>query len=239
MTMIYEWPLDWYKATAATFYLQSRSQSSSRPWLGGKSVYGPHAQIWVCKMTISEQEWDGRGQAMSAFFSRLDGQAGLMRIGHVARLIPQWDRVTATTVQPWSDGTFFDDGTGWESGTLPPLVHVAEAASRGARYIVVGGLPVSSSRVLRRGDLFEIRPNGVASESPNLYEVQFDAPTNSSGATGIEIRPALRQSIAAGDTIVLRNPTSVFRVVDDDQGAVEVTPPMRSNFGFTLVEAIV
>lgn len=236
---VYAWPDDWYKAISSTFYLQSRSQSSNKPWLGGKSVYGPHAQLWVCKMTVSEQEWDQRGQAMSAFFSRLDGQAGLMRIGHVARLMPQRDRVVATTSAAWSDGTFFTDGTGWETGPLPPTCYLTTAATRGDNYLVIGGLPASTTRCLRRGDLLEIRPNGSAGETPHLYEVQFDSPTDSSGYTGIEIRPRLRANVAAGDMVVLRNATSVFRVVDDDQGAVEITAPMRANFGFTLIEAIV
>lgn len=237
--MIQTWPDDWYRVSKSTFYLQSRSQTTPRTWIGGSSVYGPHAQLWICKMTISSQEWDVRGQAMSSFFSRLDGQAGLLRMGHVARRQPQRDRVTAATKQAWSDGTFFDDGTGWEAGPLPPTVFLTAAANRGDNYLDIGGLPVSSTRVLRRGDLFEVRENGIATETPHLYEVQFDAPTDANGETGIEIRPRLRASVAAGDMVVLRTPTTVFRVIDDDQGAIDITPPMISDFGFTLVEAII
>ncbi len=239
MPTIYEWPHSWYKFISSTFRLQAHSQVTPRTWIGGKSVYGPHAQIWVAQLTLSRQRWNENGQAMAAFFSRLDGQAGLMRIGHYQRLKPQLNRELSSGSQAWSDGTFFDDGTGWANGLVPDIGSVAVAATRGDNFIVLGGLQASTSRVLRRGDLVELRANGIATEVPNLYEVQVDGTTDANGLVGFEIRPRLRQGFAVGDQAVFKVPTSVFRLVDDEQGAAETDHPNLASIGFSLVEAIV
>lgn len=236
---IYEWPSDWYRSTQSTFRIQARSQTTPRSYIGGKSVYGPHAAIWMTQLTLAPQAQDSLGQAMAAFFSRLDGQAGLIRIGDPLRLMPQANRVAKPSINTWDDDTLFDDGTGWENRPVPPYAVVAVSASRGENYLVIKALAASKSRLLRRGDLLELRPNGIATETPNLYEIQVDGSTNSSGEVGIEIRPRLRQGFAVGDMVVFDRPTSVFRLVDDDQGAAEMSLPRIANIGFSLVEAIV
>lgn len=175
---------------------------------------------------------------MSAFMSRLNGQSGLIRIGHGARVQGQYNVEAVVTREEFSDDTLFSDGTGFLSGTLPSTVIVAEAAARGATSLVVGGLPASLSSVLRRGDLLEIRPGGVAASYPHLYEVMVDGSTDGDGETGVEIRPPLRRSVASGDQIVLSYPTSVFRLMDDDQGSVEVDAARIAGMGFSLIEAV-
>jgi hypothetical protein len=234
---IYEWPRDWYQFTNVTFPLRASSQTSPRPWAGGNNVYGPHVQMWLPKLTVSVQV-DPVWQAMAAFFSRLGGQAGLLRIGHVTRTSPQYNRSFLPGREAWSDGTFFDDGTGFVSGLLPPTAFVLEAAMRGAIFLKIGGLPASINRALRRGDLFEIRIGGIATATPHLYEIMVDGATDSDGNIGIEIRPPLRTNVAIGDQVVLEYPTSTFHLIDDTQGDIELTAPVLANFGFSLVEAI-
>lgn len=237
MTDVWEYPREWYSFTTVRFQLRASSQVSSRPWAGGNSVYGPHAQLFMPKLTASTQDaevW----RPMDAFFSRLGGQAGLLRIGDASRLRPQYNEELAASSEAWSDTTFFTDGTGFLSGLLPPTCHLLAAAARGATSVTIGGLPVSTSRALRRGDLFELRPNGIATICPNLYMVMVDGHTNSDGETGVEIRPPLRQAMAAGDMVVLEYPTSVFHLVDDGQAEMEITPPLFAAFGFSLIEAI-
>jgi hypothetical protein len=65
-----------------------------------------------------------------------------------------------------------------------------------------------------------------------------DGSTDSSGNTGVEIRPPLRAGAAAGDTVILEYPTSIFHLIDDNQGDIEMTVPNQGTFGFTLIEAI-
>lgn len=236
---IYEWSHDWYDFSRASFALTSRSKTNPLTWLGGRSVYGPHAQLWMVDLTVNIKDWDNDdGQAISAFFSRLDGQAGLVRIGHVARTEPQYNRVVSPTTASFSDGSNFTDDSGFINGMIPPTCYVYSAGDAGDNNIILGGLPISTSRLLRRGDLLEVRPNGIPAEFPHLYEVMVDGNTDSSGITGVEIRPRLRQGVAAGDQVSLSYASSVFRLIDDDQGAPEVTPPRFSNSGFKLIEAV-
>lgn len=234
---VYEFPQQWYAFGQSRFRLQSRSQSAARPWIGGKSVYGPHAQLWVCELSMTPQE-DPERQEIAAFFSRLDGQAGIVRISDVSRLRPWYDRNLAATSERFSDNSIFTDGTAFEAGYLPPDVYVYAAADRGDNYIQLAGFPASVANAMRRGDIFQIKPNGIPGTVPHLYEAQFTSATDASGRVGLEIRPRLRAGVAAGDQVSLRYPSTVFRLVDDDQGAFTITPPVRGDMGFALIEAL-
>jgi hypothetical protein len=237
MASIFEWPRDWYQFSTVTLRLRARSQTSDRPWAGTRSVLGPHAQVWIGSFAAIAQDLDdGPGQSMIAFFSRLAGQSGLLRIGDPSRRAPHFNRTAAFGRESWSDNTFFDDGRGWLSGLLPDFAYLANAAAAGDRFVVIGGLPASTARALRRGDLLELRPNGIPTDVGNLYEVMVDGHTDANGRTGIEIRPALRQGFASGDMVLLSYPTSVFRLIDDDQGSHQVESPARSSVGFSVVE---
>lgn len=235
---IVAWPKDWYRVMSSRFYLGSASQVSNSPWSGRKSVYGPHRQMWRCEIQLAPQKAH-RWPAISAFFSEVAGQAKLIRIGDPQRPRPQYNMRETLSSQGFSDSTFFDDGTGFVEGGIPSLIHVAGAESRGATSVVVGGLPESLSRPLRRGDLFEIRRNGIADETPSLHEVIRDAPSDADGETRIEFRPPLRKGVDAGDMVVLERPTSVFRCIDDDQGIVDRSLGNVGVLGFTLLENII
>lgn len=235
---IFEWPKEWYVFTTQSFPLRAKSQVSTRPWMGGNSVYGPHAQMWMPTMSGVVTKpflW----QQVSAFISRLGGQAGLLRIGHSIRLRPQYNRALKTpSVQGWTDGSRFTDGTGFASGFLPPTAFIAEKAPRGSLNVKISGLQASLGDVLRCGDLIEFRPSGIATDVPRLHEVMVNGSTDSSGTTGVEIRPPLRSALAVGDMVVLDNPTSVFHLVDDTQGDMQTSTPNHGEFGFSLIEAI-
>lgn len=237
---IWEWPDDWYQyIVSSSFNLKKISLAAPHRWTGSVSVSGPIAHAWTAKLTLAPMLWDTQGQAVAAFFDRLDGQAGYLRIGDAMRRVPLRDRLLTASSEAWSDSTYFSDSSGWVSGLLSPTVYVASAATKGATTLVIAGLPVSTASVLRPGDLIELRPSGIATDTPNLYTVIRDAPTDASGATGLEIRPPLRQSFMAGDMVVLTNPTSVFMLADDDQGASEITGSQISSTGFSLIEKII
>lgn len=237
MTDIREFPREWYKFAKLSFQLRAASQISPRPWAGGNSIYGPHVQLFMPKLTVTTQDVD-TWPVMDGFFSRLGGQAGLIRIGDASRLQPQYNRSVIVGSQLFSDGSSFTDGSGFASGLLPPTCFLAATASRGDQSVVIGGLPASTASVLRRGDLFELRPNGIPSASPNLYQVMVDGSTDAAGNAGVEIRPPLRQGMSSGDMVVLSYPTSVFHLVDDAQAEMQITPPFLADFGFSLIEAV-
>jgi len=237
MTRIITWPQQWHRATTGSFPLRPKNLVSTSPWTGGVSAT-PIMQMWRTKLTLptmAREKW----MQMDALFAELGGPSGYLRIADFARIRPQWDYEVVGTPESWSDDTWDTDGTGFESGTLPPFVWTVAAAAQRETSVVIGGLPASQPRVLRRGDHVEFRRNGIYDEVPSLHMVIRDAPTDAFGRTRIEFRPTLRKALAAGDQVVLRYPMGVFRLVNDDQGEIERSGVEFGNVGFELVEALV
>lgn len=237
---VYEWPHEWYQyIITQSMNVRSASLTASRAYIGAVGVKGPHAQFWLNNVTLAPII-DPLRQDMAAFFARLGGQSGLLRISDATRLEPWHDRdpsLTLTT-EEFTDSTEFTDGTGFASGYLPPEVFVYQAANRGDNYFVLGGFPASTANVLRRGDLIQIKPGGVPGTFPHLYQAMYGGSSDSSGRVGVEISPRLRAGIAAGDAASLRYPSSVFRFVDDTQAEFQMSTNRLGSAGFQLVEAL-
>lgn len=236
--IILEWPVSWYNFVKAKFFLRSFSQVSVSSWTSRRNVYGPHAQLWFVELELVPME-KSTWMPIEALIAELGGQAGLLRISDPARVQPQRNYESEGTMVGFSDSTFFNDGTGFNSEALPPTIHITQQADKGSESIVVGGLPISSTRVLRRNDLFEIRPNGFSSATPHLYMLTRDSNTDADGKTMLNFRPGLRTGVQNGDSVVLHYPMSVFRLQDDEQGVIERTSPTFGNGSFKLIEAIV
>ena len=235
---VYDFPREWYDLIVTQkFTLRSLSQVSGRPWAGGRNVAEPHVRLFTSEVTMAPQR-DPVLQDMDAFFSRIKGPSGVLRLSNALRLAPWYDRNLSPTVATWSDSSLFTDGTGFANGFLPPEVFVATAAARGTNYIVLGGFPASITDVIRRGDLLEVKPNGIPGVIPHLYKAAFTCSSNSSGQVGIEIGPNLHGGIAAGDTVGLRYPSSLFRLADDTQGDIEGSGAGIGTFGFSVIEAL-
>lgn len=234
------WPLEWYPRVfnSSRCYLSSGSQTSQSPWTGRLSVYGPHRQFWRFELQLNPFD-DGSWKAVAAFFSEAGGQAGIIRICDPARRWTQYDDEALFSEQPWSDGTFFSDGSGFLEGGLPTSIYADETQERGQTTLKVTGLPANSTRVIRRGDTFEIRRGGLIEPLvPSFHEAIRDASTDANGDTRLYFRPVLRKGVAPGDQIVLDHPMCNMRALDDMQGLVDVVGKSRGATGFTLVEAI-
>lgn len=235
--LIIDFPREYESFATIVFRTRSTSQVSPRPWAGGNSIYGPHAQLWIAKIEAGQVDGDD-WQERAALFDWLGGQAGLIRMYDPIRKAPLYNRKLAAAAQGWSDGTRFSDGTDFVDGLLPPTAFLVDAASRGDTSIVLGGLLPNLAPALYRGDLLELRPNGIADGKPRLHSVMVRGNTDSSGQTGVEIRPPLRSDYAAGDMVVLDHAASVFHLVDDDQGEMTIARPYVGNYAFQLIEAI-
>lgn len=237
MSRIFEMPRKWWPVVSSQFRLASNSQSSSSPWTGRQNVYGPHVQFWRASFSLPPR-YDHEAAEFEGFMEQLGGNAGLLRMGYSHRRFPLWDFEVDPTIENFSDGTEFTDGTGFASGFLPPSVTTLEAAAFGDTSILIGGLPESTPRVLRRGDLFEVMRGGVWDETPSLHRIVRDAPTNADGETRIEFVPPLRKGVAPGDKVSLRWPCSVFRLADSEQGFLDRDAAGIATGAFSAVEAI-
>lgn len=238
MSRLMEWPRAWYRVASGNFFLSSTNLVAQNPFTKRLSVSGPTSQLFQAKIDLAVQPheaWLG----MEGFFAEAGGSKSIIRMCDFGRLTPQVNFEAEGIVTPWSDGTFWTDGTGWVNGRLPPKVVVAERAAKGQTSVVIGGLPASTPRVLRRGDDVEFRRNGVADETPSLHRIIRDAPTNAAGRTRIEFRPALRKGVDIGDMVVLDYPMGNFRLIDDNQGVVDRSLPNLGTLSFQLIEALI
>lgn len=235
-------PRDWPKALRAavqsTFQLVTANVRATSPYTGGVTPYGPQSQRFVCKLTsptLKAANW----RLASGVITGLRGIQGPVRMVDYHRMKSGYDEAISPTIALWSDGATWTDGSGWESGQLPPVVTVAEDADAGARSLLLRGYPANLKDVMRYGDLFEARPNGVRALHGHLYESTRNSRTNSEGLLRAQFEPGLRAALVEGDQIVLRYPTSVFRLASDAEGAINrMAPGNLGNFGLTLSEVL-
>lgn len=232
-----EWPREWYRFIDSQFNLTTMT-------LGTRAIFTPRRntrlsyQIFTMQATYAAERGPSKWQGKEAFFARLDGEVGVFRIGDMLRCQPKYNREHKVADEPWSDSTLWTDGTGWiGAGLVPPSAQVRDAAALGDKEIVIEGLPANIAGLLAPGDLFEIRPNGIATTTSNLYEIVRANSTDADGAAGVEIRPRLRQGFAAGDMVVFHDARGSFMLTDSDQGTVSRDANFGS-FGFAAREYV-
>lgn len=237
MPDIYDWPHEWHKFTSTQFTLRTvafGSRSVTSPRRNTRLAY----QAFFVQGTYKSERGPSGWQDKEAFFSRLDGEAGLFRLFDSLKCQPHFNRNNFPAGLTWSTALAWSDNATWVSNALiPPTAVLASAALRGAKYLELSGLPASKTGALMPGDLIELRPDGIATETSNLYMVVAAANTDTAGETTVEVRPRLRQGFAAADMVVLQNAKGVFQLSDGEQGQVFREANVGS-FGFTAVEYV-
>jgi hypothetical protein len=209
-----------------------RSQGPLSPRPNTRLVY----QVFVVEVSYKSERGPTAWAPKGAFFARLDGEVGVFRLSDTLRCQPAYNRGRKLPSELWSDNTPWSDGTGWlNAGYVPPAAEVAAVATAGSADVVIRGLPISTADLLAPGDLLEIRPNGIPTDTSNLYEVVRGSGSDANGEAGVEIRPRLRQTFAIGDMVVLHHAQGVFQLSDSEQGRVFRDSNMGS-FGFSAVE---
>lgn len=234
---ILDWPANLSSVTARTFRLTSRNLQSTSLLTREVTPAGPTVQRFVAALSFPPRDQAEWRQA-DGLLTSLRGMSGLLRLGDPAKKEPLFNSTVTETAETWDDLTTWDDGAGWSSGKLPAFVAAKDAASRGERSVVLQSLPVSTIAVLRPGDLFEIRTNGIPAEHGHLYLVTRQANTDTNGETRVTFEPGLRTGVAPGDMVVLTEPKTVFRLIDDEQGEIEVDNTFIGQMGLSLIEVL-
>lgn len=243
------WPSHLLRFVSATVSLGSLNGSVQPLFQAAPQVFAdPFEQRWIAtfqsppmpekEITQADRLAHASWREVEGRVARLRGMARLLRLYDPYVRRPAFDLEQVPVGANFDDGSAFSDGSQWVSGFLPPFVTVDETAHEGAESIVVRGLPVSTSRVLRIGDRFEARPGGIAAHYGMYFIVVNDCKTNSAGKVRIYFEPGLRRGLKAGDMIVLRDPTSVYSLIDDRQGAVNRNVASHGEYGFSLVERL-
>lgn len=202
---------------------------------------GLMVQRFEAKLTMPDME-EERWRDHDGLFAALRGTDGKIRLWDHARTEPYYNQEVARATSLWDDSSSWDGGAGWENGTLPPYVTIGETCSRGVDNVLLTGFPPSLSGVLRRGDLFEVRPNGIPAEHGHLYVVARRANSNSTGEARVYFNAGFRKGVRPGDQVVIggggEKPQSVFRLASDDEGDIQAQGAMFGSFGVSFIEVL-
>jgi len=248
MVTIITWPADAHVAQRS-FQLKSRNFRSGGYLSGDMRSSGPVSQRFEAKITLPTMDHVAQVNAdparanaswriVSGILSGIRGTSGFIRMGDRARRGPYFNLVNAPVGASWDDLSTWDNGALWEGGYLPSYVHVDVLAARGDNSVVLAGLPVSTAAVLNPGDLFEVRRNGVPADHGMLHEVTRVASSNADGKSRVYFEPGLRVAVGAGDMVVLKDATTVFRLASDDEGVIDVNVALHGALGLSLVEVL-
>lgn len=237
---IWNWPFDSIPEMRSfrlrPFNISAIASQTQELIAGGLMVQRFEAKLTM--PTMEEERWRDH----DGLFAALRGVEGRLRLWDHSRERPLYDESVQEAGATWSGGGSWSGGGLWSSGLLPPFVTVAEGVARGSNYLRLKGFPASLNGVLRRGDLMEIRPNGIPAEHGHLYVVTRWAKSNSDGECGVYFEAGLRKGVRTGDMVVIggggMKPSSVFRLASDDEGSIDVQGTMVGSFGVSLIEVL-
>lgn len=205
--MVVSWPSNDWAPMSGKFRVQPVSTQSRSPYTGAVKAL-KLAQIWVADLTWNNHDLQDTF-ALQAFLESLDGPSTPIRLFDWWRRKPYLMSVAGS--EPWSDATFFTDGTGWGSMAIAPVTKYAY--ERGAQIMVLENLPVSLAAMVP-GDLFEI-PNIDTSQQGFLHTVMRNVTADASGEASIHFRPGLRAGVEVGTGLKLFTPRGTFRMTSD------------------------
>lgn len=72
-----------------------------------------------------------------------------------------------------------------------------------------------------------------------LHQVTANVTANGSGVASVPIAPPIRRAGANGAAVTVTDPTGVFMLASDDEGQMQVRPPLLGSVSINIVEAIV
>lgn len=226
------WPTN-VRPSSCMFRVRTHSIFSSSPLRRSRRIFGSVVDEWVAQLSFDQlppEVW----LPLDAMISRLDGPSGIIRMWDAVCFLPRGMAAglnmdtQVSTGAPFSDGTYFTDGSGWLDVSAYGALDGAQQA--GAESIVIAGLVANQPASLMAGDKFEL--------GGYLYKATSTVSSDASGKALVPIRPRLRLPALAGDQIKFAYPTSPFQLADDDQGGVEVSSPVFGSFGLSLVEIV-
>lgn len=203
------WPDD-LPPYAMSFYLQPHTGRSISPFTRQQKIYELSAPMWLCRMSFRGGYSGKKKQA--AFGARLDAFLAELRGG--ANRVEIYD-----FRRPKLRGS----NGGWSIGN--------EAAAAGATTMVATGFGARALAFMP-GDY--VGGDGrihIVKESTGLIYADAD------GEATVSFWPPLSSAVAE-DAGVFGNPTSMFRLVDDDAGANGVEVGQLVNFDIALIEDI-
>lgn len=203
MAEIINWPCNAGRVSAE-YFLKWTTRSVGVSLAGHEQIVAPNAAVWEVTITFSGMPLDPDLRQFEARVSRMRGR---FNVANLCLCGPgSYDGDYSPTQTPFSDGTWFADGTGHidsTAGAAPVVTTAAAAAGANSITVDLEGPPVIP--YMREGHMFSV--NGF------LYRVVW---TSEAGAMGIE--PPLREAIPSGTTLQTDPPHFYGRFASDNEG---------------------
>ena len=188
----------------ATFFPRWTTRTAGRRLSDGQEqIVSPGYCIWQIDYAIPAT-FDGEMvRKFEVFIRELRGRANIAALTVCDPY--RYGAKVSPMQEPWSDGTWFTDGTGFVS------------AAGGVHPLAVT-IPVAAGATTLRTDFANptrprLRPGDYFSAEGRLYAVQ-----NSSQDGWVRFEPPARQAIPAGAVLQTDAPVIHARLADDDQG---------------------
>lgn len=229
--MIYTWPNNpKWTPMSSSFRPKSISSMSSSPYTGSHKAFSL-AQLWYLEATWNNHDL-ATTQEIQAFLNQLEGPS------NPVRMFDWWKRspiLLSTGDEPWDDGTFFDDDSGWQEGYSLTLT---QAVVRGDNVLAIEGLPVSSE-CFRRGDLIGVSHiTEEAMVEMYAYELRYGVTSNSAGEALLTVQPGMRGAAAIGDVVTTYKPTLPMRLISDSEAVINRSITHGEGFTLKFVEDV-
>lgn len=205
MVEIVQWPCDLLRLTSSQVFLRNTSRVAGASLAGVDQIISAGAQVWEITLGIGPDFEQDRIKEIEAKITLMDGRTNIAALCVFDAFA--YDGTASPRQWPFTDGTWFSDGTGFADpgAGVEPLVVAANVAADDESLTVVLTDPVRPH--LRIGDLFSV--------AGFLYRVV----DRNVGAGTVRFRPRARQAIPAGTILQTAKPTIYARFASDDQGA--------------------
>lgn len=201
MVDVIPWPIEVLRPRDLTPALRPTTRSAGVSLDGGEQIVDPGTRRWEITYDIGT-EFDG--EKLRAFEALVRRMRGRRNIAAVTFCDPyRYGSAVAPEQEPWSDGTWFTDGTGFVDDDASQPLYATGALAAGATTLTQD-LTNPIRPGLRVGDFFSF--DGF------LYAVD-----EVDGAT-IVFSPELRRDVPAGTQIVTDPPVFYGRFSRDDEG---------------------
>lgn len=200
---VVEIPSSYLKIASGAFVISRVRIRSRNAWTQHARGAPPLDERWIVDITMPTETERSRLDEFEAIFDSSEPVDGLYSAFDYTHRVP---RGTASGLTDSDSDGIFEAGATWCT--------VAAPAARGATYLSLTGLVASQSIGFARGDMLSVSQDG--SDYGFLHRAAADVATDGSGECSVKIAPALREAVAIGQMVRLREPRGVFRLVDFD-----------------------
>ena len=225
------WPTD-IIAREAEFWLQSNTATFESPLTRKRQTLVRAGRRWMCRLELFVHR--DKARRVDAFLARLRGAAGTVLLWDQDRPLPaETIRLHADWVagqdypEPFSDGTFFDDGMGFAVEGRP--LALTAAAARGDTELFLDGWQPGVT-ALSEGDYIGI--------GGYLHLVVATGMADDNGMFSVTVEPPLRAALTTAAAVTVERPTAPFHLLTDDHARNPSDADHMYRYSLEFVEAL-